>query len=163
MEIWFLRHGDAAASGPGGDAGRELTKEGRAALRGVAARLAAFCPGPEMVLSSPLVRARQTAQIAARALGAGEPVVEERLAPGFDAGALREIIREHRSASSILLVGHEPDLHLVVAACTGGRVEFRKASLACVGFEHPDSLEGVLEVLLPPDNSLILRAPLTLP
>jgi phosphohistidine phosphatase len=151
MEIWFLRHGVAAAGGPGGDASRELTKEGRAVLRRVAARLAASSPRPGLVLCSPLARARQTARIAARALGAGEPVVEERLAPGFDADALRQIIREHRCASSILLVGHEPDFHLVIAACTGGRVECRTASLARVGFEHPDSLEGVLELLLPPD------------
>jgi len=77
--------------------------------------------------------------------------VDDRLSPGFGPEELGGIFREHRAASALMLVGHEPDFSSTVAACIGGgRIEFKKGGLARVDFESPHSLSGTLVWLLPP-------------
>ncbi|MGD0724735.1 MAG: phosphohistidine phosphatase SixA [Spirochaetia bacterium] len=154
MEIYFLRHGDAgAAEGwKGSDAERPLSKEGTAGMEKEAAAIARLGPALDAILTSPLVRARQTAVIVAKKLRpAAALVVEERLAPGFGAAQLKRILKERRASRGLLLVGHEPDFSRVISACIGGgSVECKKGSLARVDIDDPNSLTGVLVWLLPP-------------
>jgi phosphohistidine phosphatase len=154
MEVYFLRHGEAGKSsrGEGGDAARRLTEEGIARMQREAVFMHGLRLRPEVILTSPLARARQTAEIVARELGLADALaVDERLSPGFGPEELREILREHRGAAALMLVGHEPDFSATIAACVhGGRVECKKGSLARVDFDHPDALSGTLAWLLPP-------------
>jgi phosphohistidine phosphatase len=153
MEIYFLRHGEAGKSGAarGGDAARELTDEGIARMQREASFLATLRLSLDAILTSPLVRAQQTAEIVARELRLLDAlVVEDRLSPGFGPKELRRILQEHRAAGALMLVGHEPDFSATIAACIdGGRVEIKKGALARVDIDNPDSLSGQLIWLLP--------------
>jgi len=154
MELYFLRHGDAGSreGWKGSDATRPLSPEGVARMEKEAAALARLRIPAEVVLTSPLVRARQTAEIAARGLGIPDRVIEDkRLEPGFDAGDLAGILQDHRDRQALLLVGHEPDFSTVISACIGGGlVECKKGGVARVDLRHPGSREGILVWLLPP-------------
>lgn len=154
MEIYFLRHGDAGAveGWKGSDAERPLSKEGTARMQKVAAAIARLRPTLDVILTSPLVRARQTAEIVARKLRLAQALfVEDRLAPGFGATELQQILKERRESQGLLLVGHEPDFGKVISACIGGgSVECKKGSLIRVDMEDPTTLTGVLVWLLPP-------------
>jgi phosphohistidine phosphatase len=123
-EIWILRHDEAEPAGPGGDAARRLTPEGEAH----AAKLALK---PARVVSSPLVRARRTAALAAPGL---EVEIDPRLAPGRDAEAVAaDALAE--GPHPVLLVGHNPDLESVVFALTGTAVPLGKGTLVRVAVE----------------------------
>ncbi len=118
----------------------------RAAARG----MAALGVGADLVLTSPLIRCRQTADIVCERLG-GEPREDRRLAPGMGLEALEDALLERPDAASVLVCGHEPDLSEVTAALTGGgHVEFRKGSLALLDVEAARPARGRLRALYPP-------------
>lgn len=95
---------------------RYLTPEGRAYFRKTARTMLKRGVEPSLILTSPLVRAVQTADILAEALDYIGPVqVTEELSPGFDPAALRKLLDTFRQADELVLVGHEPDLSGVVA------------------------------------------------
>ncbi len=148
MEIYFLRHGDA---GPGSGDERPLTPEGAAAMEREASGLSRLALPVELILTSPVARALQTARIAARRLSLEDVLrVEPRLAPGFGVDELSGILEDHRDRRSLLLVGHEPDFSTVVSACIGGgSVEIKKGTVARVDFESPAAPRGVLAWLVP--------------
>ena len=154
MEVYFLRHGEAGKSsgGHGGDAARQLTEEGIARMEREAVFISALRLRLDAIMTSPLVRAHQTAEIVARELRLLDALaVDERLSPGFGPEELRGILREHRAASALMLVGHEPDFSSTISACIqGGRMECKKGGLARVDFDDPGSLTGTLVWLLPP-------------
>jgi phosphohistidine phosphatase len=154
MEIYFLRHGDAGSreSWKGSDASRPLSDEGAARMEREASAMALLQLRLGLILSSPLVRARQTAEIVARTLKLADALADDdRLAPGFGIDELGGIMREHRAVTALMLVGHEPDFSTVIAACIGGgRVDCKKGGLARVDFQDPSSLSGLLVWLLPP-------------
>jgi len=134
--LWLLRHGDAADGSP--DAERPLTKKGERQSR--AAGLALKELGVELsaCLTSPKVRAADSARLACAALGI-EPTLEPKLSGGpFDGEALAAGLGEH-----VLLVGHDPDFSMAVHALTGAQVRMKKGGLA--GVE-----KGELMVLLRP-------------
>ncbi len=148
MKLYFLRHGKADwPDWTGTDDERPLTKKGRKETKRVARFLCRHGEEPEFILTSPLPRARQTAEAAAKKLGV-EVRVEAALEKGFDLAALRRLLKR-TEAKTIMLVGHEPDFSGVVAELTGGRVELRKSSVACVLLGEAKSA-GVLAWLLPP-------------
>jgi phosphohistidine phosphatase len=153
MEIYFLRHAEAMKSVGSNDAERPLSEAGVAQMEKEASSIARLGLRPDLVISSPLVRARQTAEIVARTLRLREATrVDDRLAPGFGPEELALILREHGTCAALMLVGHEPDFSRTISACTGGgRVECQKGSLARVGFERLPVMEGVLAMLLPPE------------
>jgi phosphohistidine phosphatase len=123
--IWFLRHGDAEDTQP--DFDRELTDKGERQAREAGAALAALGVDFELCLTSPKIRARETARLACEALGI-EMTIEERLTGGrFDPLDLAA------GLDSVLLVGHEPDFSDAIAQLTGGRVDMKKGGLAAVG------------------------------
>jgi phosphohistidine phosphatase len=112
MRLVLIRHAEAAPGSP--DELRTLTAEGHAQARALGERLRAEGIRPDAVLSSPLVRARQTAD----ALGLGEPEEDDRLAPGMTAESARAVAAEH--GGTVVVVAHQPDCSKVAAALTGG-------------------------------------------
>jgi len=157
MELYFLRHGIAADAGPAGmgDAGRPLTKEGIAKMQAGARGMRRLDLRLDALLSSPLVRARETAAIVARELGLELQLADE-LAPGCEIGQLFALLGEHRAAERVMLVGHEPDFSILIGALTGGgQVLMKKGGLGRVDIERLEQGAGTLTWLLPPR---ILRA-----
>jgi phosphohistidine phosphatase len=118
----------------------------RAAARG----MRALGIAPDLVLTSPLVRCRQTAEIVCEALG-GTPVDDPRLTPGMRLGDLEDALRDHPGAQAPLGCGHEPDLSQIVAELTGGGVvEFKKGGLAVLDVDSLRPGGGRLRALYPP-------------
>ena len=107
---------------------------------------------PDLIVTSPLVRAFQTAEIAAQELGLlDRVVVDERLASGFGLPDLSSILGENGGLSSIMLVGHEPDFSMAIGALIGGGdVVCKKGGLARVDADKISPGSGVLAWLLPP-------------
>lgn len=151
LRLYFLRHGKAVARAGWADADglRPLTDDGEDEVRRVAARLAALGVTPDVLVSSPLVRARRTAELAGEELGLS-PVLDDRLAPGFDGARLAGIVADLRPRDAILLVGHEPDFSAVVGGLTGGRVVCKKGGVARVDVDDAGLGGGRLVWLLPP-------------
>jgi phosphohistidine phosphatase len=115
MRLYLVRHAKAAPGKP--DELRELTSDGEERAREVGKKLAADGVHPDVILTSPLVRARQTADELGRALGT--PVeVDERLAPGATAGGVREAVAGR--GEIVMTVGHQPDCGAIAAELTGG-------------------------------------------
>lgn len=122
--IWFLRHGDAADGAD--DFARELTEKGERQSHAAGSALAALGVELDACLTSPRVRAVQTAEIACAALSI-EPEEAQELSGGdFDPGALAA------GRGDVLLVGHEPDFSRAVGDLTGARIEMKKGGLAAV-------------------------------
>ncbi|HEV8248786.1 MAG TPA: phosphohistidine phosphatase SixA [Gaiellaceae bacterium] len=115
MRVYLVRHGEAAPGEP--DEERRLTPEGREQSRRVAEQLASAQPRPDAVLHSPLVRARETAELIAAPLGI-EPEPDDRLAPGATTDNVRAAAAGRGEA--VVLVGHQPDCGRVAAELTGG-------------------------------------------
>jgi phosphohistidine phosphatase len=114
MMLLLVRHAEAASGTP--DELRPLTPEGRAQARSLGERLRAEGVDASVVLTSPLLRARETGELLARALGA-DSAVDERLAPGATAERVAEAAVER--GGTVIAVGHQPDCSRVVAALTG--------------------------------------------
>lgn len=138
MELYLLRHGIAVEAGARGfedDFARPLTPKGRRQLRKTSVAIKKLAKNFDLILSSPLVRAKQTAEIIAKELKLKKRLrFTNALAPG---GApriwLRQLEREKPAPERVLLVGHEPDLsQLVSLFVTGGpqlQLDFKKGGL----------------------------------
>ena len=123
MRLFLVRHAEAAPGSP--DELRTLTPAGREQARALAEQLAP--ERPDVVLSSPLLRARETADAIARAARA--PLrVEERLAPG--ASPPQVLAALEGAGETVVAVGHEPDCGELAAAVTGSGRQFRPAEVA---------------------------------
>jgi phosphohistidine phosphatase len=116
MLVFLVRHAHAEKGEP--DAGRQLSQRGRDEASALARQLAGHDARPGLILTSPLVRARQTAEAIADEAGA-ELRVDERLAPGATLLLVREAIREADSDGAVAVVGHQPDLSEVAFELTG--------------------------------------------
>lgn len=157
MELYFLRHGKAVELSPDcpDDFQRELTEEGIEQLEIVAEAFHRLGIRPDCILTSPLIRARQTAEIVARRLGRKKELIEtDVLAPGCTLNQLKKLLDEHAPSRSVMLVGHEPDFSALVGeliGLEGAVIEMKKAGLALVevaGSVRPGG--GVLHWLVPP-------------
>lgn len=134
MILYFLRHGRAGEARSTDDASRELTDDGIAALRAAAPTWRRLNLRPDLVLSSPLARARQTAELVCEAVG-GTPTVDDRLAPGAAWSDFARAMAAQPDARRVLFVGHEPDLSRTIVELTGAAaVRMRKGGLACLEF-----------------------------
>ena len=145
MNLFLLRHGLAVEPGTAGfenDASRPLTPKGKRQLANVAKAMRRMELEFDVIWSSPLVRARQTAEIVAKALKARKQLaLADELSPGGDAGKLIQKLRALKpSPENILLVGHEPDLSellsLLVTGKTGAGFALKKAGLAKLEIEN---------------------------
>jgi phosphohistidine phosphatase len=154
MILYFLRHelADNRSDWTGDDRKRPLTKEGKERMSRSARTLAALDLKLDAILTSPLTRARQTAEIAAQELELEDRLVEDgRLGPGFGVEAISEIVKEYPKAKALLLVGHEPDFSNTVSALTGGsEIVFKKGGLSRVDLDDMSGLRGQLVWLIPP-------------
>jgi phosphohistidine phosphatase len=111
MRLLIVRHAEAAPGDP--DDLRTLTAAGRDQARALGERLRQEGFAADAVLSSPLLRARETAA----ALGLGEPEVDERLAPGATPADVRDVASGR--GETVVVVGHQPDCGHVAAAFGG--------------------------------------------
>jgi phosphohistidine phosphatase len=146
QQIWFLRHGEAEPPASHPDAQRPLTARGERQSRAAGRALAALGVAFDAVLSSPRVRARDTARLAAETLGL-EPTVYEPLSADFDAEQALDLLAGYHGDVRLLLVGHEPDFSQVVHGLTGGRIDLKKGG---VGALRLHGRAGELIVLLRP-------------
>jgi phosphohistidine phosphatase len=115
VRLYLVRHAEAASGEP--DDLRPLTASGRATARALGGRLAAEGAHPSAVLSSPLLRARETAAELCRSLGC-EPETDERLAPGATADDVRAAVAGR--GDEVVVIGHQPDCSEVAAELSGG-------------------------------------------
>jgi phosphohistidine phosphatase len=156
QQLWLLRHGEAVPHESKPDFDRELTARGE--RQAVAAGEALARLGLEFAAcyTSPLVRARDTAALACKPLNV---TPEERAVLGkeFDVEALLELLAENGDEDRVLVVGHNPAFEQVVLDLTGGRIDFKKGSVAAIKLS---GRQGQLIVLMRPREleSLALSA-----
>jgi phosphohistidine phosphatase len=158
-QLWVLRHAEAEPHGTRADAERRLTSRGEEQARIAGAALARLNVDFEAVLFSPKVRARQTAEIAAKEWRPAQRKVlreHEPLASGFDGRQALDALSETGADARLLLVGHEPDLSRTIADLTGGLVDLKKGGLAVVRLE---GVGGELAVLARPRELALIAGP----
>jgi phosphohistidine phosphatase len=131
QHLWLLRHGEAVPHESKPDFERELTARGE--RQSVAAGEALARLGVELAgcYTSPLVRARQTAELACKPLNV-TPEDRDALGKEFDVETVLELLAEHGEGEKILLVGHNPSFEQVVLDLTGARIDFKKGGVAAV-------------------------------
>ena len=112
MRLYIVRHAEAAPGSP--DELRALTREGHDQARALGRRLRDEGVRPDAILTSPLLRARETA----KDLGLGESEPHEGLAPGATAEDVRAAVAGR--GETVVVVGHQPDCGQIAAALTGG-------------------------------------------
>lgn len=158
-ELYIVRHAIAEARDDkkySNDDTRPLTAKGKKKMEEVSQGLARLGIEPGWIVSSPLVRAKETADILARELNYdGEVTLSETLAPGGSSTALLQMLAKRADARTAVVVGHEPDvsrlLGELVAASDGAGLGFRKGGVALVSFaKNPARGQGTLEWLLTP-------------
>ncbi len=130
MLVFLVRHAHAEQGEP--DELRPLSERGREEARALSQQLAGHDTPPELVLTSPLLRARQTAEQIAQASGA-ELVVDERLAPGATAEILQKTLEGREGP--VAVVGHQPDFSEIAFELTGEDPGFPTGGVAEIQLE----------------------------
>lgn len=152
MIVYFLRHADAEPDAAR-DFERKLTPKGLAQAEKAGKFLVRYGLVPSLILTSPVVRARQTAKIVAQRLGDADLVEERWLACGMNPESCLRELAPYFHHESILLVGHEPDFSETIAALIGhpdpAHLHIRKASLTAVDLIELAPGGGQLEFLVP--------------
>jgi phosphohistidine phosphatase len=156
VELYLIRHGVAAERGPEypDDSKRPLTGKGIAALKREAKALDALGVSFDVIITSPLTRTRQTADVFAEHLS-GKPAVmlSDSLAPAGTPAAVIQEISKHARKERIALVGHEPNIGELAARLIGARspIEFKKGAICRIDFEaFPPKSVGQLRWFVPP-------------
>lgn len=157
MQVYLLRHGIAEdKSSSGKDRDRELTAKGRAELKAVLHAAARAKVKPALILTSPYVRARDTAAKARKILGVEENLIETNaLVPDSQPQTVWAEICDHRKEESLMLVGHNPLFEQLVAHLLGTptlQFQFEKGAIVALEISNfrgePD---GVLLWVLTPE------------
>jgi phosphohistidine phosphatase len=155
-EIYFIRHGIAEERGEAwpDDAKRPLTDEGMSRMRKAVRGLSRMGVSIDVVLTSPLVRTRQTAEIVAAGLDPRPSLVNlESLAPAGSYAAVLADLEKHARKNRIALVGHEPMIGEIAARVIGSRhpIEFKKGAVCRIDVEVlPPAGPGELRWLMTP-------------
>lgn len=164
MLLYCIRHGIAEnVAESGRDADRQLTPEGAERTGMVATAMSRIGVYFDRIISSPYLRAMQTAEILARAVNHPQDIFSDtRLVPSAHSHDAAGIILEHRDAESILFVGHEPSMGYIISGlCAMGhlQMEVKKASVTALQITrlHPQPA-GCLLWTLPPKIILALDA-----
>jgi phosphohistidine phosphatase len=158
MEVFLVRHAVAferSRTRWPEDSLRALTPAGKRKFRKAARGLARCLPNAALVLTSPYIRARDTATLLAKAMHSPKPVACPELAPGESARKAFELLRS-RPGKALVLVGHEPNLSTFVSTALASeqarlKIEFKKGGAACL--EFPGRVEpgrAILKWVLPP-------------
>jgi phosphohistidine phosphatase len=131
VRVYLVRHAEADPGDP--DELRRLSTEGKRQARELGERLRNEGLKPDAILTSPLLRARETGDELAMALGTN-PEADERLAPGATADGLRAAVSGR--GENVVAIGHQPDFGRIAAALTGGpEPSFPAAGLAVVDLD----------------------------
>jgi len=160
MQLLLLRHGKAEASHSAGDFSRALVERGRQQARNAAHFLRAAGQLPQLVLTSPLIRARQTADEFCQAAAIPPATVHGWLACGMTPPTAIRELAACQQFNSIALVGHEPDLSTLtewLLGTTHGSIEVKKGTIVALQI-NPNTRYGVLSFLIPP---ALIDRPLT--
>lgn len=140
MQLFLLRHGKAVDSSSGGDVQRELEEKGHEQARQAARILTAANLLPDLVLSSPVVRAKQTALTFTETAGMPGPIFLNWLACGMSPETALAELAHFPEFERIMIVGHEPDFSRLIEHCLGATpdsVEVRKGSITCIELRPP--------------------------
>lgn len=131
MDIYFLRHGEADwPNWKKDDDERPLTKRGKKEMRELGAFLKRVKARPGLIVTSPLPRAAQTAEIAAKCLKI-KCREDKLLQPGFRRDEFERLLGKYPE-ESLMIVGHEPDFSEVISQLTGASLKLPKAGVALV-------------------------------
>lgn len=155
-ELYLIRHGLAEERGDAwpDDTKRPLTDEGMSRLRKAARALDRLGVSFDVVLTSPLTRTHQTAEIVASAFAPKPTIVNvDALAPGGSAAAAIAELEKHAKKTRIAIVGHEPGIGELAARLLGMRheLDFKKGAVARIDVESlPPKGPGVLRWFVPP-------------
>jgi phosphohistidine phosphatase len=148
MQLYFLRHGEADwPNWKKRDDERPLTEGGKKEMREVAKFLNRLKVRPDLIVTSPLPRAAQTAEIAAEYLKA-KVREDDLLSPGFGFTELKTVWQRHH-ARALMLVGHEPDFSEVISDLSGAAIKLSKAGVALLDVDLATA-KGRLFWLFPP-------------
>jgi len=166
MELVFLRHGLAVdrEEWKGEDEGRPLTTEGVDRTKEVVRGLRALKVRPDVILSSPLLRARETAEIAKQGLSSDAKVeLADELTSSAAPDQLIARLADLAEKPVVLCVGHEPHLSTTISAMVSGKTaasfEVKKAGACCIRFTGiPKAGAGTLLWLLPPKVLRLIAA-----
>lgn len=153
MQLLILRHGKAFDQAPSGqrDFHRELEEKGREQARNAARILKASEMLPDIVLASPLIRTKQTAEAFTTEAGIPEALVCDWLACGMSPELALSELSAFPDFGRVMIVGHEPDLSNLIEhtlGTTSASIEVRKGSLACLQI-RPPSPRALLRFLVP--------------
>lgn len=154
MQVYLLRHGIAEEGTAGvDDADRALTQEGRRKLRQIIAAVADADVAPSLIVSSPLKRAVQTAEIASDVLKYKNQILRTKaLLPGASVEQVWQELRVHRDEASVMLVGHNPLFSELPGYLLGYRevqIDFKKGAILRLDLEHfPPQPRGILRWFL---------------
>ncbi|HTK45392.1 MAG TPA: histidine phosphatase family protein [Patescibacteria group bacterium] len=153
LQLYLLRHADAGdpMAWPGDDAERPLSAKGKRQARRLGSLLADIGWKPDVILTSPKVRAVQTARLVGRAVEV-TPQDEARLASAFELSDLGSILAAHPDARRVVLVGHDPDFSSIASTLSGAAIELRKGAIARIDLadSEPAAGGGALRWLIPP-------------
>jgi phosphohistidine phosphatase len=148
MRVYFMRHGDAGdkRSWPGADAERPLSELGIERTNAAAEHFEHTGFRPTRILTSPLVRSLQTANLVAAELGVSDLVeIDGRLCQTFDMRAFRQILKENADEERLLLVGHDPSFSLVIESIMGGgSIILKKGGVARLDIDNISRASGRL-------------------
>ena len=140
LKLWLARHGEAVdPDACRSDFDRSLTENGRRQLKELTQWLIGHETAPELILHSPLVRARQTAEAIAAEIANDSPTVrvEHALSPGIDTDELLKRL-SNTAAEHILCVGHQPDMSRCLAEMIGGgHIQYHPGTIAGLDFDGP--------------------------
>ncbi len=161
MKLFLVRHG-IAVDGLGGeiktDAQRPLTAEGQEELEIITRGLKRAGIKIDLLVSSPLIRARQTATVYAETFKLDQPLICGALAPGGDPHEVFHFLKGHNE-ESIALFGHEPDMGEIAQALLGSEfaIPFKKAGVCRIDvWSMPPTQPGVLKWFMPPKLAKML-------
>ena len=167
MNLYLMRHADAGVprENPLLDAKRGLVKEGKQQCMLMAGILAALKVQIDVVIASPLKRARQSAQFVATEIGSDSTILTSpALAPDGDYAAFQQLISQYSNREGVLVVGHNPNLHQYIAKLMtgnghgGGSIRLRKGAIARIDMSRrPPQLQWLID----PRLARIIYASLT--
>jgi phosphohistidine phosphatase len=160
MQIYLLRHGIAEDGSPGqADADRALTPEGMKRLREILKRARTASVSPSVILTSPYLRARQTAEMAKEILGYDDELApSSKLTPMASPLETWAEVRSLRREQSLLLVGHEPHMSSFTGFLLGTpelRVDFKKGAMVRIDLlDQGVQPRGILKWMMAPKLAL---------